>query len=174
MDHGSAEIEAPFHAAGKSRHVPVGAIVQADRDQDFLNSPLQLGPRHAVKPSEKAQVFPAAQLVIQRQLLRNDADLAAQLLVVQVDLLPVNSRFARAGCQQAGHDGQQRCFARAVGPQQAENLCFRHLEADAVERDRGAVTLVKILNFQNRRHGSSLLVRRAIALWHHISKTANY
>src|SRR5437868_5097396 len=71
---------------------------------------------------------------IEDDLLRNDADRALRIARMLVDVEAPDIHRAASLHDQSGKDVDQRRFARAVGPEQAEDLAARHVEADVVQR----------------------------------------
>ncbi len=66
---------------------------------------------------------------------------------------PVDAHFAGRGRQLAEDAVEQRRLARAVRPDQAEDLAFAHVEGDAVDGADAAEGLRQVAHLEDRAHG---------------------
>ena len=71
---------------------------------------------------------------IEHELLRDDTQDAARVAVIGDNVVPQNSRGATIGARESRDDRNERCLARAVRPQQAEELAFGNRQIDARKR----------------------------------------
>src|SRR6185503_10594912 len=77
------------------------------------------------------------------------------------DGAPVDAHFAGRGRQLAEDAVEQRRLARAVRPDQAEDLAFMHLERNAVYCADAAECFFQSIDLENGTHRTSLLARSA-------------
>ena len=96
------------------------------------NQALALLARNAIKLGVNQQVLLDAQLEVARHCLRDHADRAAHVVRLLDDVEAADQRGAGGRRQQRDEHADQRRLARAVWPEQAENLAFLDGEADAV------------------------------------------
>src|SRR5437899_199955 len=114
MHERGAQVEPPLHAAGKRGYALVGAVVQTQRLQDVRHAPLQVGAANAVEFAEETQIFGGRQFAVQGQLLRDNADMPAQVAVSGAQLSPGDANLAYVRLTQTGDDGQERGLAGAI------------------------------------------------------------
>ncbi len=90
----------------------------------------------------------------QREVLEHQADAALlrrHEAVGSGDLLTVDQHAARGRALDAGGDPEQGRLAAARGPQQAEDLRRRDVEADVVEREDVAIAARHVLEGETAR-----------------------
>src|SRR5262249_35597701 len=73
----------------------------------------------------------------------------------------VNTDLAPIGAQLTEHAVEQRGLARAVRPDDAENLAFLHIKGDVVDRRDAAEGFVQIGDFKHGAHGPASPARSA-------------
>src|SRR5262249_30490320 len=139
MDQCRPQVQPALHASRKRIDAVVGAVLQSDRGQDFINTRAELSTAEAVELAEKTQVLAGRELAVERQFLRHNANFLAQVASGRKQLPAQQARFPRARLQEAGKDGEQRRLARSIGAEQAEHLASCNLETNSVEGNRAAV-----------------------------------
>src|SRR5262249_32788790 len=107
------------------------------------------------------QVLVGGQLIVDRQLLRHDADQAAHLAIARPDALSLKADLARGCLQQTGKDRQQCGLASPIGTEQAKDLAWENLEADPVQSHEAAVLLANLVDFQQWGHRSGFSGEKA-------------
>ena len=123
---------APAQTAGNiqnARHVLHLAAI-ASRHQAVARPPRVQPVEHRMQPD----VLLGGQVEVERGLLEDDADLAADLGLLAFQVPAGDGGPAGGGGERRGEDRHGRRLPRAVGSEQAEQLPFRHVEADAVHR----------------------------------------
>src|SRR5207245_142999 len=101
--------------------------------EQLADARTELRARHAVDAALEHQVLPPGRLPVDAGVLRDVADRAADAVRVTNDILTGDERVARVGSRQ-GRERPHRCrLARAVRPEQAEDLAFADGKRDAVE-----------------------------------------
>jgi hypothetical protein len=133
MRDGAGDIEPPFHPPGKSFDLIMSPVVKPGEDQRGVYRCLEPLAVQPVKGSEKAQVALGAQFLIQRHLLRHDAEglfVGAQL---PADFDPLETDFAAVAAERGRENINRRTFAGAIGTEDAQDLAAIHFKADIFE-----------------------------------------
>ena len=104
----------------------------------------------AVDPAEEVQVFLGGQVLIEGEALGHVADVLFDPVVFPDDVEAAHPALAAGGQQQAVQHADGGGFARAVGPQKAEDLPLLHLEADVVHRLKSPEMAGEILDDYGR------------------------
>ena len=104
----------------------------------------------AVDPAEEVQVFLGGQVLIEGKALGHVADVLFDPVVFPDDVEAAHPAGAAGGQQQAVQHADGGGFARAVGPQKAEDLPLLHLEADVVHRLKSPEMAGEILDDYGR------------------------
>ena len=105
---------------------------KAEARGKISNAWLDLGFRHAEQPPVQFQILAQRQLAIEREGLAHVADTTADRDVLGIDEMAEDLGLAFARGQQPRQHLHGRRLAAAVGPQKAENLAARDLEADVI------------------------------------------
>src|SRR5690606_18332685 len=90
--------------------------------------------------------------VLQRRRLQRGADPLLHLGAVATGVDPRHLDLAGVRLAQPQHTFDRGRLARAVRPQEPQDLAFRNLEADATYGLDGAVALVQVADDHFRRH----------------------
>src|SRR5947209_9024889 len=77
------------------------------------------------------------------------------------DRSAIDAHFARGGRELTEYAVEERGFARAIGPDESEDLALVHLERYAVDGVDAAEALGDLADFEHRRHGLPGAVRSA-------------
>ena len=96
---------------------------------------------NAVHLGEERDVLVDGQIAVQTESLREIADALGQRAMRAHRIEAEHAHLARVGVQQPAHQANRRRLAGAVGADEAEHLAALHVEAQAGERRRLAVSL---------------------------------
>jgi len=132
---------AALHAAGELAHVGLGLVGEAELGQQLVDPGVVAA--HAEVAALDAQRLAHAEEGVEHQLLRHDAQLSPRRGVVGDDIVAEHRDAAAAGARKAREDGDERRLARAVGPEQAEELALADVEAHLVQRAQRALGTAK-------------------------------
>jgi hypothetical protein len=117
---------------------------------------LALGQRRAaqaVDATEEAQVLAHAEVVVQAEALAHVADPALHGLGVARDVDAQDVGAAARRRQQTAQHPDRRRLARAVGPEEAEDLAFFDRERNPVHGGKRAEALAQVPELDGDRHG---------------------
>src|ERR1051325_4760972 len=140
------EREALLPSAGEraGEAVAVRADVrEVDRPLDALAA---LGAFQPVDGAEELEVLEHGEVAVERERLRDVADVAAHLLAFLFDVEAVDAGVAGGGDEEAAEDADERRLAGAVRAEEAEDLAARDLQRDVVEGADGAEVLGDVLD----------------------------
>ena len=152
MDDRDGQVEPAFHAAGERAGaivgcVPAGRPRRAVRRRDSPSSV----PAQAVELAEEAQVLAGGQFGVDGEVLRADADEAAELAVAAVERFAEEPDLAGVGGGQTAQMDMSVVLPAPLGPR-ARNLAFVDGQRDAVECDGFAESLMQVGDFEYGRH----------------------
>ena len=122
----------PLHAAREHAHVGVGLVSQIETGEDFINPGVVAADAKIARL--QTQRLTHREEGVKHQLLRHHAELAAGLTVIGDHVVAHDGELALIDTGEPRQGRNQRGFARAIGPQQAEELALLHLEINSVER----------------------------------------
>ena len=137
------------HAAAVGLRHPVGGVAEVEAIQQLGGARPRLATGQAAEATDHHQVLPSRERLIDRGVLRGDADLALDLGRVGDDVDPGHPGDAVVGDGKRRQDPDGGRLARAVGPQHSEHRARLRLKVQAVERLRGAESLAKPLGFDH-------------------------
>src|SRR5579875_3641624 len=145
----AGDFEPPPHAAGKSGRQGAGAIAQADRFEQFqgLRAPPRAG--DSVQASVDSDIFRAGKFGVAGHVLRDDADAFADGVGVSNDIVSGHDGGARTWGHQSSHHADERAFAGAVRPEEAENFATFDGEADVIDGLQRAEALAEVLDLDS-------------------------
>ena len=146
MHEAARDFDAPAHAAGQVLHLGVAPPGQLDGLEQGVDQLLALRARHAVQLREDDQVFHDAQLEIAGHRLRNDPDRAPHAVGLLHHVESVDDRGPRRRRQQRHEHADQGGLARAVRPEQPEDLALLDAKGDAVDGREVAELLDKVVD----------------------------
>ncbi len=132
MRQGFRDHHAPLHAAGKFGDLVVALVPQGEVAQDLLDQRI-VRPLAEQAPAEPHGVDHPLEHV-GGEFLRHEPDGRARLAIARDDVVPGHDDPAFAGIHQAADDRDERRLARAIGPEQGEDLALLDLQVDAPER----------------------------------------
>ena len=139
MDQCPGNDQTALHPARKG----VGEIVlpagQPEQLKQFVNAPPVFFRLHGMEPGMQFKVFPGGQVAVQAVLLRDHADLPADLSPLQGGIQPGHKGLARGGPHQGGQYPDEGSLAGAVRSEQGEDGAALHLQVEGVKCSQGAV-----------------------------------
>ena len=123
---------------------PVG---KPDLVENRGNAPAQVASPKPVEAAPEKQVVHAGELFVERDLLRNDPELSAQLRAAAPHRQPADARISTGGLDERGEHPDGRALARPVGAEKAEDLALPYVEAHAVDGRDAPVLLAQLFDF---------------------------
>ncbi len=96
MQNGGDDVEPAAHSAGVGLHFVAATILELRGEQAFLDPLAQERAAQAVEFAEKAEIFLAAQFVIKRERLRDEAKLLALLDSVVTERFAIQENLTRS------------------------------------------------------------------------------
>ena len=99
---------------------------------------------HAVEACEEAKVLDDFEIVVERKLLRHVADVLANGFRVAAYVEAGDLRAAGGRLEQAAQHADGGGFARAIGPEEAEDFAFGDGEIEMVDGDKIAERLMRL------------------------------
>src|SRR5207249_506927 len=112
------------------------------------------------EPVRLIEVVPGRLALVEAWLLSEDPDGRADLRIVPAEAKPGDLRGPGARRDERAQQPQGRCFAGAVGSEEAEDLALVHVEIDAVNRGEGAEPLGQFLRADDALHSGSESISR--------------
>src|SRR3954453_10460928 len=88
----------------------------------------------AVELGVQAEVLLGGQVPVERGILEDEPDVAPDLVALVRDVVAGDARAAARRARERAEHVDRRRLARSVGPEEAEHLPPRHLEAHAAHR----------------------------------------
>src|SRR5215472_3773318 len=138
MDQSARYLEPAAHPTRVSRNQIVGALTEPYHFEQAAGAFVPLAPGYIVELAVDVNIFPAREIQVGGQCLRNYSDSFANPSRVTNYIVAGDGGLSGRNGQQRGQHPDQRGLARSVGAQQSEDFATPHLEADAV--DRGEAT----------------------------------
>jgi hypothetical protein len=126
------EVQAPAHPARVLLEDPLGGICELELLEQGGRSGLCLGAAQAAQAPDHHEVLAAGQDLVERGVLRRDADLALHGGRFAEHVVAGDSGRAAVGNAQGRQDADRGGLARAVWPENTENRARRHLQVDPV------------------------------------------
>ena len=150
VDQPARYLQASLHAAREGSDEMVSAVGEADHGEHQLE-PLgtDLG-LDAVELGVKLEVLGSRQVVVERRLLKDEADVAAYPERLPHDVEAGDLGATGGRLQQRAEHVDRRRLAGAVRPEKAEDLALAHLERDPADCDHVAEAAHQI---RRRNHG---------------------
>ena len=113
---------------------------------------------HAVQSPEKQQILTRREIIVQRDVLRHDANTSFNLSLLRGDVQTVNLHMPAVRFRQARQDFNGTGFARAIRAEQTVNLAVVDPKTDRIHRDERTVFFMK---FRDNKHSASSYLGRA-------------
>ena len=133
MDERGGEVEAALHAAGVLADAAVGVLGQVDHIEQIRNALFDLAARHVVEARGEAQHFAPGLEHIEARFLQRHADRLAHIARLLEHIKAADPSLALSRPEQRGQHSHRRRLARAVLPQEAEDLPAPHAQVDPVD-----------------------------------------
>ena len=134
VQEGAGDLKAPGHPAGELRDEVIAALAQVD-EVEYAGDPLiDLLAGHPVEDRMEAEVLLGGELIVERLLLEDEADVAAHRLGPREDVDAGDPDLSgRRPRQRAQHVDRGR-LARPVWAQEREHLALVDVKVDPVDR----------------------------------------
>jgi hypothetical protein len=130
----SSDLEPAFHATRERSDAFPAAIPQLHQGQHLADPLLSDTARNAVRVPVEPQVLLRAQGLVERRLLEDQSDGAADVVPVSDDVEAVDRGTSRRRPEQRAQHADRGRLAGPVRPQEAEDIALGHLEAHALHR----------------------------------------
>ena len=128
-----------LHAAGEHLGQGVGEVGKTDEIDEALRGRAPLGRATAGDPQAELHVLSDGEPGKERVLLKDHAALGTG----SAHIAAVDDHFACGRRDQAGGDGERRRFAATRRPDQGDELAIRHVDRQAVEREKARALVSK-------------------------------
>ncbi len=125
------DLQASPHSAGVRVREAAPPLPQPDHLHHLAHAAVDELARHAVELGVQAQVLLGRQVPVERRLLEDQADVAADVVAFGEHVVSGHERRAAAGTHERAQHPDRRRLARSVGAQEAEDLAAGDLEVDA-------------------------------------------
>lgn len=122
------QIDAALLAARQTPHRLAPSFLQTEARQQFVDAPPERLAAQAVEGAVQAQVFLDGQIAVERRLLEDHAQAAANRLGRRHRVVTAHPQAAFRGLQQRGQQPHQGGLAATVGTQQPEATTGRDTE----------------------------------------------
>ena len=116
---------------------------QADQLQHVVDAAVELAPGHAVELAVEAQVLLGGEVDVERRVLEDQADAAADVVPLGAHVVAGDPGAAGGRPGQRAQDLDRGGLARAVGAEEAEGLARLDPEVDAADGLDVAVPLLQ-------------------------------
>ncbi len=140
---GHRDVEAALHAAGVGGRGPPRRLDEVEALQQPGGPRPPLGRRQMQQAAHEEQVLLAGEQVVDRGELPGDSDHGAHRAGLAAQVVPHDAGRASVRRDQGGQDLDAGGLARAVRPEQCEDLALADAEVDAVEDDLLPVRLAQ-------------------------------
>ena len=122
MDHPDADVQPAAHAARVGGTGTIGSLGKIERVEDLLRPDLRVGLAHVEQSALDDELLAPGRAAVGTARLGDVADLAANLVGPVRHVEARDGRLAGRRRQERGEDAQGRRLARAVGPQETEDV----------------------------------------------------
>jgi hypothetical protein len=124
------DLQASAHAAREGHHRRAAALPQPDHLEHLAHPAGDERGVDAVELGVQAQVLLGGEVAVERRVLEDEADVAPDVVALAHDVVAGDARAARRRLGQRAQHVDGGRLPGAVGPEEAEDLPGRHLEAD--------------------------------------------
>ena len=154
----AGNVEATRQAARELAGAELGKVAQADKVDRLVHQRTAALAVVDVKAAEIVDVLAHRELVEHRDLLRNHADAALEVVAGGSHGLAEQLDGAFVVGEQLQNAVDGRGLARAVGAQQAKDLAAGDAQVKVVKRDKIVVALDEVFDMDDIRHEAALLL----------------
>src|ERR1035437_921906 len=112
----------------------VAPLLEIEERHEFARTMLHLGALLAVQPRDETQELRARELLVDERAIGNEPELRLRRYRILRDIDPRDLHLAARRLQYAGDHAQRGRLARAVRPDEAEQLARRHVQVDRIDR----------------------------------------
>ena len=153
VDERGGDVEAPLHSAAERLRLVAGAVGEADERERRVDALAQQRAGHPVERAEQLEVGGGAEVLVDRELLRNDADAplgeVGVLVEGQTRRVGADEDRAAIGADQAAQHRDGRRLAGAVRAEQADDLAGADRQRQVGDDGAAAVRLAKASGFEH-------------------------
>ncbi len=143
------QIETPLHPAAERLDAVASAFGEADDVQGRPDGAFELLACQTIQGTEKSQVVERRQLVIEREILWNEANSALQRIRIARQPLPANAHISTIRRQQPGDDRHGGRLAGAIRAKKAEYSPWLEPERHVIDRHERPERLAEPLHFEH-------------------------
>src|SRR5207249_3349988 len=132
MKKGRCQIEPALHPAAERLDLVASPIRQTDEGEGFFHRLVERAIVQVVQRSEETQIVVCRQLIVEREILWNEADLALRRIGVATQRASFDQDLAAIRDDLAYDHRYGRGFAGTVGPKQTERWATAYHERDSI------------------------------------------
>ena len=143
------QAEPLLHPLGKPVDVVVFLVRQVQQLEHLADDLLARGAGDLVGDGEEVKKFPDLHAIIDAEIVGHEADHPANRHGVGGDGVAADPPLARGRPQQGRQEPDRRALARAVGPDEAEDLPLADGEAEIVDGHEVSVALGEVDHFNH-------------------------
>ncbi len=140
------QAEALLHAARQFLDVGISLLGEIRQLQHILDDVVTALLRDLVGSSEKVEVLPHFDVVVDAEEVRHVADDGADRLGLADDVEAGDGRRSGRGAQEGGEHLDRRRLPGAVGADEAEDIPLFQVEAEVIHRDQCLILLAQLLD----------------------------
>ena len=144
VDQGLGQAEPLFHPLGEPVDVVVALVGQVEKVEHFADDLLAVRPRDLVGDREEIEKLPDLHAVVDAEVVGHEADHAAHGHRLGRHRKAGDPPLAGRRPQQRRQEPDRRALARAIGPDETEDLTLADGEAQVVDGDEVSVTLGEV------------------------------
>src|ERR1041385_353643 len=150
VDQRAREADALAVALGEAAHDARRDVGEKAFGEHALERVFESALRDAFDAADELEIRAHGHVVIERRVLRQIADAPPRFARLLDDVEALDRDGALGRRHEAGDDAHRRRLARAVRPEQAQNLAVLGAEADVVDRAKVAVVLREAAHFYHK------------------------
>jgi len=146
MEKAAGDFETALHAAGELLDLVVAALPELKELEELLGALAADFCRYTVEHAVDLHVLPSSKVLVERGVLKDDAEAAARFVLAPLRVETVKLYGAAGRPKQGGEHLDGGGFAGSVGAEEGENLAGGYLEGDVVDGGEGAEGLHEVLD----------------------------
>src|SRR5215213_6053434 len=171
MQQRTRDLHAPHLAIGKVAQLFIGPLEKLSAMERLMRAQPCLPRPYAVQCGVVAEILQGRKIKVERALLKNHAEQPQRGAWLSFDVVAANADPPRLDRKKAGHEREQRAFARAIEPKQRHEAAGLRRKRNSVECRAGAVAMAETVD-RERRSFNRLAHCREIAMPHGKPPTA--